>query len=295
MKDFLGNLAAQTLRLLPVVRPRPVSIFEPIRSIEPLGAEEDSGGAPFYPKAPILQNELPRAKPEPETSRSRLEEKYRHFPKPAVSAPSPSQPAGLIPDIGGAWEERLDSGNNSGQSGLRAQTQEQSFGESLNRTGVGPDSEGTKHGPEQPGLLRGAKKPIPQMQQADTSDFAFEPVFDERSLPSPVSPNRDMPSQIRAGENRRTISIKPATEQIAKGPVPDGHYEKSFQDITPRRRRSTFGANKEKPPEPTIQVTIGRIEIKAVPPVASPPKRETKRKTMSLDDYLKQRNEGGRR
>jgi hypothetical protein len=46
-------------------------------------------------------------------------------------------------------------------------------------------------------------------------------------------------------------------------------------------------------PVPTIQVTIGRIEIRATQvadkPVAKP---RASNNTMSLDDYLKQRNGG---
>jgi hypothetical protein len=49
-------------------------------------------------------------------------------------------------------------------------------------------------------------------------------------------------------------------------------------------------------PAPTIQVTIGRIEIRATPPPASTPKRErSKPPVMSLDEYLRQRNQGGQR
>ena len=45
---------------------------------------------------------------------------------------------------------------------------------------------------------------------------------------------------------------------------------------------------------PTIQVTIGRIEIRATPPAAPVPKPRPASPTLSLDDYLRQRNEGRR-
>ncbi len=46
---------------------------------------------------------------------------------------------------------------------------------------------------------------------------------------------------------------------------------------------------------PTIQVTIGRIEVRAIPPPVAPTQRpRTLRPTLSLDDYLKQRNGGQR-
>lgn len=45
---------------------------------------------------------------------------------------------------------------------------------------------------------------------------------------------------------------------------------------------------------PTIQVTIGRIEVRATPPVAPVPKPRPASPKLSLDDYLCQRNEGKR-
>jgi hypothetical protein len=55
-------------------------------------------------------------------------------------------------------------------------------------------------------------------------------------------------------------------------------------------------------PEPssspaTVRVTIGRVEVRAVPPPESfPPSASPARRgpALSLDDYLKQRNEGQR-
>ncbi len=49
-------------------------------------------------------------------------------------------------------------------------------------------------------------------------------------------------------------------------------------------------------PAPSIQVTIGRIEVRATaPPTAVPKKRRAPSPGMSLDDYLRQRDQGGRR
>jgi hypothetical protein len=52
------------------------------------------------------------------------------------------------------------------------------------------------------------------------------------------------------------------------------------------------------PQPPTIQVTIGKVEIRAVtPPPAAAPQRSAERRAaarLSLDEYLRQRNEGRR-
>jgi hypothetical protein len=54
-------------------------------------------------------------------------------------------------------------------------------------------------------------------------------------------------------------------------------------------------AQQEPLPAPTIHVTIGRIEVRATPaPASAPPSRPKPAPTMSLDDYLRQRNGGSR-
>jgi hypothetical protein len=51
------------------------------------------------------------------------------------------------------------------------------------------------------------------------------------------------------------------------------------------------------PAEPAVQVTIGRIEVRAeaVPPVRRPSKKGRPAGVMSLDEYLKLRSNGGER
>jgi len=46
---------------------------------------------------------------------------------------------------------------------------------------------------------------------------------------------------------------------------------------------------------PSVQVTIGRVEVRAImPPSSAPPRRLPPRPRLSLDDYLKQRNNSAR-
>jgi hypothetical protein len=49
-------------------------------------------------------------------------------------------------------------------------------------------------------------------------------------------------------------------------------------------------------PTPTVNVTIGRVEVRATPPPVAPAKKEGSRPpVMSLEEYLRQRNQGGHR
>jgi hypothetical protein len=46
-------------------------------------------------------------------------------------------------------------------------------------------------------------------------------------------------------------------------------------------------------PTPTIQVTIGRIEVRATSPATPPSKPRAASPAMSLDEYLRRRKGGG--
>jgi hypothetical protein len=48
-------------------------------------------------------------------------------------------------------------------------------------------------------------------------------------------------------------------------------------------------------PAPTIQVTIGRVEVRATPAPATSRKPATEPAVMSLEEYLRQRSAGGER
>jgi hypothetical protein len=49
------------------------------------------------------------------------------------------------------------------------------------------------------------------------------------------------------------------------------------------------------PPAPTIQVTIGRIEVRATPASASPARKEKTSPVMTLEEYSRQRSRRGER
>jgi hypothetical protein len=51
----------------------------------------------------------------------------------------------------------------------------------------------------------------------------------------------------------------------------------------------------ESAPAPTIQVTIGRVEVRATPATVSPRKPVAGPAVMSLEEYLRQRSAGGER
>jgi hypothetical protein len=59
--------------------------------------------------------------------------------------------------------------------------------------------------------------------------------------------------------------------------------------------RQPFLVRQEAPaPEPVIQVTIGRIEVRATPPAVQPPRpRPVAQTGVSLEEYLRRRSRRG--
>ncbi|MFN8570366.1 MAG: hypothetical protein U0Z44_23120, partial [Kouleothrix sp.] len=60
-----------------------------------------------------------------------------------------------------------------------------------------------------------------------------------------------------------------------------------------RRAADTAGSALAVPPAPTVQVTIGRIEVRAAPAPAQATRRAAA-PLLSLDEYLRQRSGGAR-
>jgi hypothetical protein len=86
----------------------------------------------------------------------------------------------------------------------------------------------------------------------------------------PVQPTRPSAPATTAVEPRVTPYVKPSARARAEPAA------------TPK-------------PAPTIQVTIGRIEVRATPPPAPPQKQRSAPPVMSLDEYLRQRARRGDR
>ena len=114
-----------------------------------------------------------------------------------------------------------------------------------------------------------------------------------------IAPERLKPtsSPIATGTERSPLSpsrITPVKESPAIRPAP---IPAPAIEVTSRRSRSAAWESIDAPPQaspaPTIHVTIGRIEVRAMPtPVSVQPKSRFAAPVMSLDDYLRQRGGG---
>jgi hypothetical protein len=91
--------------------------------------------------------------------------------------------------------------------------------------------------------------------------------------------------------DRRIIPARPLDGSSGAPPPPQSRSPDASSPA--RRDRSS-----RRPPvdeEPTVQIAIGRIEIRATALPATPPRRaRTPLPTLGLDDYLRERERGGR-
>jgi hypothetical protein len=152
-------------------------------------------------------------------------------------------------------------------------------------TGSQPDHKTTE--PDVFPNKRSAQK-VPQLQPvnlvADTSIFE-RMAMEKFSLHSP---------EVQAGINCKTSNALP--KQKDSLPLPGQQFSgkwPSLQLAIHGLENHTASSGNE--PEPTIQVTIGRIEIRATPaPQAVRKNTDKKPSTMSLEEYLDKRNGGAR-
>jgi hypothetical protein len=162
-------------------------------------------------------------------------------------------------------------------------------------------------GPTQHGVLSTSRRVLPE-------NLPFSPSSTEDESGQTVSPpirtlmDRDqgatlvsvlsLGTEASLGANKGTLESKATPDRPAPPaaalpvvprmvrPLPNGYPERG-----PREPRVAAS----EPPAPPIRVAIGRIEVRAIAPPPTPPaRRETPARpgpTLSLDDYLKQRNE----
>jgi hypothetical protein len=113
---------------------------------------------------------------------------------------------------------------------------------------------------------------------------ATEPAATDASLPSPV------PGE-RTGSIRWTA--EPAFGHLG-APGSPGVVHSLSVEASPKASPTGAPAATNAPiPEPTIQITIGRIEVRASVPAAPVPHQRQEPAKSNLDEYLRQRNGGG--
>jgi len=266
MADFLARLAERTLGLIPVAQPLLAPTFAP---------------------GPALSGEIAHILYE-ETSSGDAESIGNAFSQETV--PSSTRPA--TPTSAGN-AEMLSPGNIARPTN-RDQFISPTIGETdrpadgVNRSLVGDGRSEDKPNPENERERRAVIHEVKGVTQSYR--FPEGPAQSYREA--------EVPSQLRHPGERQSNSVAPAvptrsTDRLVEQRVAND----DLTDTLPSAQRLPLPTREKSAPAPTIRVTIGRVEVRAILPpkeaaTHAPPARPKPR--LSLDDYLKQQNGGQR-
>lgn len=300
MGDFLSNIVAESLSLRQVVRPRPVSLFEPARSTQALTLTPPAEEVPVYLQASPGQDEI--LKTEPVKSQFQREPDRQPLTPPEVSPPPPAGTLGYSPPRPPGQYRPINPDDR--EPDVPPPPGDESVGKSSSRVAAPRKSEQLGQPAEQAVPVPSTSMSMPKMPgngiSAVTESRSQASVAERSGLVSGDTP-QDIPGQTPGSEPQPIIEIRPIIERLVNEspPIPDIRPEGNIQIGTQPRLTPQFERKErisgQPSPVPTIQVTIGRIEVRATPAAESSNKRPAAPKSVSLDEYLRQRNERGRR
>lgn len=280
MSSFLTSLAARALEAteaVETVQPRPVARFEAAsvpepRSLElpvaPDPVEEDS--LPQPPPAPVPRRAAARrGAPRPESPMLRADPEVRQAEQPAAGQavvrskpPPPGQPEPTA-----APPVPISS-----------------------RAAPPPADPAAPSVAIRPHLLPGGPPTARAEGAAPRQRIAENPRF---RPPDPAAAETCSPALLPAPPHHRPTSLaERSLEQVAPPLVP----AQALPSPTYAPGHDVLAAPEEPNREPAIHVTIGRVEVRAVPAPPPAPTRSAAPAAprLTLEDYLRERNGGGR-
>ena len=130
--------------------------------------------------------------------------------------------------------------------------------------------------------------PLDPIQTA-TNKMDLEQTND---LSGPINSQHEVEIHNQIVEKHSAIIIRPRIEQVENRFKERAIHQAPIQ--FPRGHDQNSG-RAEAVEAPTINVSIGRVEIRAVVPSAAPRETRAKPQTLSLDEYLQKRRTGGER
>lgn len=226
-------------------------------------------------------------------------------PPMAVESDVPSIRAGDMRPVTRTDEERAD--NEIGVRSARIETAQTSFTPvpaALERAHAKHTHESDVGDTMEPGDLstsvtpvtpsaRIARSPIPRRDETPLRADRTEATPNRVEPISPIARathGDGTPRSLAAPEEHRTTrsTVVPAIPPAPGAPLPIVSPRRPVAEIDMRiHERAT-----PRDESPSVVVTIGRIEVRAISAPAAPPPVRNARPTMSLEDYLSQRSRG---
>lgn len=302
MSDYLYNILARSLGLIETAQPLVTSLFEPPRdfkpvdvlqtsapaeesahasdpvvaSVPPVASVSDHQDAPVEPtQTPVLNSSsvmnVPAAfsqaapLPAPLTSesrppfnsRERAREKASEQPTARLNQAPPA--AQIIRTPERAPFELPDSAL---ESPAHASRKKESSAEAQTMTGE---------------KVRERREPV--TQRPHTPELVATHKAVERPLSQELAPSPSVEINNVTHQRSETVLVQP---QVSR-----------YVELQPADSRQSTRANEAA--ERTVQVTIGRIEVRAAPPASARPGTQTRsapQPSQSLEEYLRQRARG---
>jgi hypothetical protein len=312
MTDFLTRLAQRVLGLAPIVQPIVASVFEPTQAVamdtfsfdieqeyaaENQGEQRSSfsgreaGSAPpssfghDVSRPPASQEQRPAAmQAEQAHTNPRTYARYSQAAslritqgsQEALTTQRASSPELSEGEVHGIRSRISAMGAQGEYRAMRSPTaQERNRSTSVDRLSL---PAGQQNIPETR-TRENHSNPLQSNAEAQSSTPHIT-VFASTETP-PLTPTKPTPPKV----------MRPLATSPGKAPV-------GAQYIAPSRLAAPPLTHQPDvvPESPTIQVTIGRIEVRATlpPPTARPQQQHPTSSKMSLDEYLKQRSRGGK-
>lgn len=295
MNTFLRNLLANSHSPETTLRPREVSWFETSGAVQPPMPEKRRSFASPSPASDVPAVATPEATPY-QAQRSPAPAAAPPEQAPPERAPTPVQPPPRgLPDVD---VSRTISAH------ARPPMPEHELPPLL-APRLEPPAAVVAIAPPTAASPAGDVRPMPPRQTpGPTPEDAI------RSAPTPsgrtLAPARLLPATVQRPAAPETPEREAAPSPLIPRPVQRAKHE-AEREVPPEPTRLQLRApepsttpvpRKPSPEPPVIQVHIGRIEVRATPPVArstsSPTTAPRPRPALTLNAYLKQRDEGAR-
>lgn len=282
MADFFTRLARRTLGVVPTIQPVMAAMYAP----EPALTGQQAG-------MPLLEEE--------ELASSGQEEQRL----PGLAEAHASTKAGNEQEIlTSAEEARVNSFSPQVQErvpAIPAFSQQNVFSTARNRARTRQPVPGTgrdEAGAIAPGTPSPGVAVTGDSQEMPPRTAAFLPAGVDTELPQAPATvqsqgmSSDLPVPVPASEGQFTSQATKLSARHGRSGSPVS-ARRTESEILPLEQREEVS---ERAAQPGIQVTIGRIEVRAIPPASSPLRPQRSPSTpsiMGLEDYLNRRAKGG--
>jgi hypothetical protein len=317
MSNYLQNLIAKSFNQAEVARPRLASMFEPLAPSALLA---------FGEIHPLETLDVERASGDAPSTNTRQENRQDTESKKALQLPTINQPSKEIetpvwrgnqqletleeqtaePQIQPRQttpQNRIDVQPSAPQAGEKAHQENDSPKPSLSNLTEPRLQLAQQRNPEaspEAGWLPGrasiqqeqksplkqsvqahSKMSVPPLRQNESAQIR-RPINETTAKPETKASN---PAYLTGALEASKVTVEPRIARPVENQRVSGKIKPFHQEL--------LAQPTEIPAAPTINVTIGRIEVRATTAAAQPRKQPPVAQTMSLDEYLRKRNQGG--